>query len=640
MNDKNFDAASIVSNGTINWGTAGGAELGTDAVLGIQGDFVPGASAIITSATGGTILMGAATQGQNKMTVKAPTGGTNTYPYGFSGRGPNVYTGVCIPATGTANVGNYGANDITVETAMTLPTTMSAGKLQIFNTMGNVNFKNKIPATGAGGNVLLMAKGTFTMNNASVHTMTMAAGNTSLMGGVVELDKDETVTLGGAGNYNVFGFDQFGGKPTLGPLSWSYCGQPSAYSWCGNTERAEHIPHATPDITYTLQGAITGQAYAGDCMPAFSGDGHIKSKQNSTVKVNDSGSARWQAMGNITTGNGKQLDWEVGSSSTGTASWLANENITLGTGNTMTWKSATSTTGDRLFWNAKNITTNNLTADWETSDGNMYWRAIQTLQAGSSGTPLNTVTWKSTGKGNMLWEATTLNVVGGTVTFKQTGTTGSTNWHAVGDINVKAGSGVTFTNESTGPNGEGKMTWLAGGNIITSAAGELIKFEQKTSATAGRNAWKAGHDIRTKSKITFNNETSKYNMEWHACDNIFTNYGGTGQDVSDDFLVTFLNKKEGNVIWHANNDIITRSKTDFESTSTASGNITWYAGNDIHTYLGKNHPSTLTNGVNFKQEGAGRTIWQAGNDLITHNAVYNPQNDLSEISKRFVRRLG
>ena len=327
-------------------------------------------------------------------------------------------------------------------------------------------------------------------------------------------------------------------------------------------------------------------------------------------------------MGDITTGNGQALDWEVGASATGTASWLANENITLGTGNTMTWKSATSTTGDRLFWNAKNITTNNLTADWETSDGNMYWRAIQTLQAGSTGTPLGTVAWKSTGKGNMLWEATTLNVVGGTVTFKQTGTTGSTNWHAVGDINVKAGSGVTFTNESTGPNGEGKMTWLAGGDINTSAAGELIKFEQKTSATAGRNAWKAGHDIHTNSKIEFNNETSKYNMEWHACNDILTNYNGSAMDGSDDFLVTFLNKKEGNVIWHANRDIDTRSKTDFESTSSASGNITWYAGRDIHTRLGKLVPSTLTNGVNFKQEGAGRTIWQAERDITTHNAVH------------------
>ena len=505
---------------------------------------------------------------------------------------------------------------------MTLPATMGAGKLQIFNTMGNVDFKNAIPGTGAGGNILLMAKGTFTMNNASTHTITMAAGHTSLMGGVVVMDQDETVTLGGAGNYNVFGFDAAGNAPALGALSWpTLCGQPS-YSWC-RTEKYERIPHVGPNIAYPLQAAISGQAYQGDCTPLnFTGGGHIQSKRNSTVKVNNSGSARWQAMGDITTGNGAQLDWEVGSSSTGTASWLANGNITLGTGNSTTWKSATSSIGDRLFWNAKNITTNDLTADWETSDGNMYWRAIQTLQAGSTGTPLSTVTWKSTGKGNMLWEATTLNVVGGTVTFKQTGTTDSTNWHAVGDINVKAGSGVTFTNESTGPNGEGKMTWLAGGNISTSAAGELIKFEQKASATAGRNAWKAGHDIRTNSKIEFNNETSKYNMEWHACNDILTNYGGTGQDGSDEFLVTFLNKKEGNVIWHANNDIVTRSKTDFESTSSASGNITWYAGQDIHTRLGKLVPSTLTNGVNFKQEGAGRTIWQAEQDITTHNAVH------------------
>ena len=622
MNDRDLDAGSIVSNGTINWGTAGGAELGTDAVLGIQGDFLPGSSAIITSATGGTILMGAATQGQNKMTITAPTGG-NTNPYGFSGRGDNVYTGVCIPKQGTGNVGNYGNNNITVETAMHLPTTMAAGKLQIFNTMGDVDFKNKIPATGAGGNVLLMAKGTFKMNSASTHTMTMAAGHTSLMGGVVELETDETVTLGGAGNYNVFGFDAAGNTPSFGPLTWTYCGQPS-YSWC-RPEKYEHIPHVGPDITYTLQGAITGQAYAGDCTPLnFTGGGHIQSKENSTVKVNNSGSARWQAMGNITTGNGKQLNWEVGTSSTGTASWLANGNITLGTGNTTNWKSTTSSTSDRLFWNAGgNITTNDVIAKWETSDGNMYWRAMGTIQAGSSGHELNTVEWKSTGKGNMLWEAATLNVVNGSnpLKFEQTGT-GRTNWHATGDINAKAGSGgIKFTNGSTEANGMGRMTWLAANNISTSAAGELIKFEQ-TTATAGRNAWKAGNDILTKSKIEFHNQASKYNMEWHACHNILTNNGGTAPDGSDDFLVTFKNEKEGDVIWHANNDIITRSKTDFESTSTASGNITWYAGNDIHTYLGKLNPSTLTNGVNFKQEGAGRTIWQAGNDLITHNAVH------------------
>lgn len=518
MNDSHFDAASIVSNGTINWGTASGAELGIDAVLGIQGNFVHNnQSAIKTSASGGTILMGSGTTGQDKITITAPTGG-NTNPYGFSGRGDKVYTGVCIPKQGTGNVGNYGSNNITVDAAMHLPTTMSTGKLQIFNTMGNVDFQNKIPATGADGNVLLMAKGTFKMNSASTHTITMADGHTSLMGGVVELEKKEDVKVNGSGNYNVFGFDAAGNTPTLGPLSWpALCIQPS-YSWC-RTEKYERIPHAGPDIRYGLQGVITGQAYAGDCTPLnFTGDGHIKSLDDSEVKVNSSGYARWQAMGNITTGNGKTLKWEVGASATGTAtaSWLANGNITLGTGNTTNWKSATSSTDDRIFWNAGgNITTNDVTAKWETSDGNMYWRAIGTIQAGSSGHELNTVEWKSTGKGNMLWEATTLNVVNGSnaLKFEQTGT-GRTNWHAKGNIDAKAGSGgITFTNSSTEANGAGTMTWLAADNIITSAGNELIKFEQ-TTATAGRNAWKAGNDILTKSKIEFHNQASKYNMEW------------------------------------------------------------------------------------------------------------------------------
>lgn len=594
MVDGDINQAAVISrsgSGVIN----NLASMAPKAVIGVYGNYLPGSGSMGTDASGGggTILIGPSTGGQNKMTIVASTqSSSNTYPHGFSSNGNTVYTGTCVPVDGSSNVGNYGTatpHDITIENTMTLPGTMGAGKLQVFNTGGNVDFKNKIPATGADGNVLLMAKGTFTMNSASTHTITMAAGNTSLMGGVVELKKKEDVKVDGSGDYNVFGFDAAGNKPTLGPLTWSYCGQPLAYSWCGNTERAEHIPHATPNIDYTLQPQITGQAYDGHCMPAFTGGGHIKSFEDSEVKVNSSGSARWQAMGHITTGNGKKLEWKVGTSSTGTASWLAKGNITLGTGNTTNWESATSSVGDRLFWNAGgDITTNDVIAKWKTSDGNMYWRAMGTIQAGSSGHELNTVEWKSTGKGNMLWEATKLNVVNGSnlLKFEQTGT-GRTNWHAKGDINAKAGSGgITFTNSSTEANGLGTMTWLAGGNIITSAAGELIKFEQKTSATAGRNAWKAGNDIRTKSKIEFNNETSKYNMEWHACNDIQTNYGGTGQDGSNDFLVTFLNKKEGNVIWHANHDIITRSKTDFESTSTASGNITWYAGHDIHTYLG------------------------------------------------------
>ena len=524
MNDLNFDAASIVSNGTINWGRGTSKDtLGTDAVLGIQGNFVPGSSQIITSATGGTILMGSNTQGQGSMTITAPTGG-NTNPYGFSGRGQNVYTGVCIPAPGTANVGNYGNNNIIVESAMHLPTAMSTGKLQIYNTMGDIDFKNKIPATGADGNVLLMAKGTLTMNSASTYSMTMAAGSTSLMGGFVVLDKEDDIKVYGAGDYNVFGFDGSGGAPSFGPLAWPTLCSQLGYPWC-RTEKVESIPHVGPSIAYPLQAAVSGQPYAGGCTPLnFTGGGHIQSKQNSTVKVKSTGYACWQAMGNITTETGKQLNWEVesgasGSGREGQASWLAQGNITLGTGNTTNWKSATTNTGDRIFWNAGgDITTNDVIAKWETSDGNMYWRAMGTIQAGSTGHELNTVEWKSTGKGNMLWEAHTLNVVNGgnLLKFEQTGT-GRTNWHATGDINAKAGTvGIKFTNSSAETNGAGTMTWLAGHDIITSAGGELIKFEQ-TTPTAGRNAWKAGHDILTGSKIEFHNAASKYNMEWHAC---------------------------------------------------------------------------------------------------------------------------
>ena len=664
MNDTNFNAANIVSNGAINWGLAGGAELGTDAVLGIQGNFVHNnQSAIKTNASGGTILIGSGTTGQDKMTITAAAGGTNAKKYGFEGCGASVYTGTCIPATGTANLGNYGENDFTVDEHMTLPTAMAAGKLQIYNTKGSINFKNKIPATGAGGHVLLMAAHTLTMDQHPIQMDINDTGTTTLMGGRVILRKDETINVNKSGNYNVIAYrgiddeptsptynqDHSGNAPGVGQFSWNICGTPGAYGWCGSS-KVETIPTVPPAISSQTLATTPGQGYDGDCRPVFTsrnnGGGTIQfSGTNSTVTVKGTeGFARWQAYSDIIIPSGppaKALNWTVTNdptSNAATASWLAGGSIDVGKEHTVNWTTATKHLGRSIYWDAGGniVLHDHVTANWETTGkGDMYWRAGGKIDI-IKPTAIN---WHSStaSEGNMRWEAGSdikVENEGAALTFKQESKAGNTSWNAVkGNINVTAGAGgVTFTNSSTEPNGYGWMTWIAGkdpndnngntGNIITRAAGQLIKFEQITSPTAGKNAWKAGNDIRTNSKIEFHNATSKYNMEWHACNDILTNHDATSQDSNNDFLVTFKNEKEGNVIWHAGNDIDTRSKTEFENKSTAKGHITWYAGRDIHTRLGEVTPSILGKGVNFKQEGEGRTIWQAGNDITTHNAVH------------------
>ena len=658
MNDEN------VAFGDIKYNSDGSAavnpELGTDAVFGIKKQLD---KALQTKDAGGTFLIGSETNAtsQDKMTITAAAGGTNAKKYGFEGNGHTVYTGTCIPATGTANLGNYGENDFTVEKKMHLPTAMAAGKLQIYNTKGSINFKNKIPATGAAGHVLLMAAQTLTMDENPIQMDINGGGTTTLMGGRVVLKKDETINVNNAGNYNVIAFigvdDQTGGDnqnhsgqaPSVGQFSWNICGTPSGYGWCGSPSNVETIPTAPPAISSTPLVATAGQGYEGDCKPTFlntnSVSGHISfSATNSTVTVKGTtGFARWQAYGSIIipTGTARTLNWTVTnnpSSSDATASWLAGGEINVGKEHTVNWKTATNHAGRSIYWDAgSNIVLHDqVTANWETTGkGDMYWRAGGKIDI-IKPTAIN---WHSStaSEGNMRWEAGSdikVENEGTALTFKQESKKGNTSWNAVkGNIIVTAGAGgVTFTNSSTEANGEGTMTWIAGkhpddnngntGNIITRAAGQLIKFEQITSPTAGKNAWKAGNDIRTNSKIEFHNATSKYNMEWHACHDILTHHGATDQDNNNDFLVTFKNEKEGNVIWHAGNDIDTRSKTEFESTGTAQGHITWYAGRDIHTRLGEAMPSMLGKGVNFKQEGEGRTIWQAGQDITTHNAVH------------------
>ena len=156
------------------------------------------------------------------------------------------------------------------------------------------------------------------------------------------------------------------------------------------------------------------------------------------------------------------------------------------------------------------------------------------------------------------------------------------------------------------------MTWLAGENIHTKGPGKTVSFLQTTDK-AGRNAWKAGGDIRTNCVIDFQNQqtSNESNMEWYACNDILTRYNATGDDGSTDPNgVYFTNKSKGAMIWHANRDIETHSKTVF--TSEGDGHMTWYAGRSIITKYGtSDNTDDLTKGIIFTQKGKGRTTWWA-----------------------------
>ena len=655
------------------------ATMAPKAVIGVHGNYVPG-NGMATNAAGGTILIGPNTTGQNKMTITYSTS-TNGSAYSFSSLDNNctsVYTGTWVPADGTSNLGNYGDHDITVDAAMkiALQSTasaaaagdMSTGKIQIFNMKKSLTYNNFLPniPSGATGNFLMLAANELKMSTSSTHTSNIGGrGSMTLMGGKVTLDKDEMITLANnsSGNYNVIAYatrtDQYAndhvgeapGVAAFGPYGNTCSG---GYGTCTSSAfDAEKITTPWPFIQSTQLAGISGTGYdANTCMPAFThvidGGGNINfnNATNSTVNVNGDGFARWQAFGSISTLPGKTLNWTVTNTAgaNATASWIAGGNIGLGTGNTTNWSTASTHAGRRIFWDAGlDINTNDLIAQWSTTgEGDMYWRARGTINAGNTTNRLNKVEWTSSNKGSMRWEGYNINVANGgnDLKFTQSGSAGTTYWGAENSITVDLGSAnVLFTNSSTAPNGAGTMMWITnGGDIITKGTnGKKVVFEQ-TNATAGTSAWKAGYrqdplpsntihrgSIRTNNVIEFKNAANNpYDMIWQACNSILTNHNATTGDSNDHNMVTFENNGKGNMIWHAADSIVTRSKTNFHNTNTAEGNMTWYAGNHIKTRLGTaDNTDDLQKGIIFKQEGKGRTTWWAETGNIeTYNPVH------------------
>jgi len=357
---------------------------------------------------------------------------------------------------------------------------------------------------------------------------------------------------------------------------------------------------------------------------------------------NSSGVAYWQAGNNIevTGTNTLTANWDIGATGTNAMRWLAGNDIKFPSGATVTatWKTkSTSLTGNILWEAGRNIVSEaTLIADWEVEAnalGSARWLAQQDinikLPASSS------IAWKSgTGsKGHMEWVAGKKIVLdnsnGSTVSFTQDGKTGNTLWQAIDSIN--AFGEMTFKNNTSnsGPGTGGTTIWNARKHIITgdgtATPPQLIKFE-RTTDDAKLMAWQSGWDIRTGSKTEFKNSGATgniSNMEWFACNNIFTQYGATGGDAGDKHDVTFTNDGKGSMIWHANTgNIETRSKTSFNN--SGDGHMTWYARKNIKTYFGTQAPSDqLNQGIIFTQTGKGRTVWFAEDDNIeTYNPVH------------------
>ena len=189
------------------------------AVIGVNGNYVPGGTMGTNANGGGTILVGAGTSDQSKMTIRDVTGNDNPGGgFGFSGSGQTVYTGTCVPTNGTANFGNYGNNAVTLGTpnGPTLPSALTKGGLQIFNTMNALTMdKTYTIAQGGTGHLLMMAHTKLTIKQTQTLSSSTAA-KTNLMGGDVEFASaaNEAFTGSGTGEYSVVAFGGTHETPT------------------------------------------------------------------------------------------------------------------------------------------------------------------------------------------------------------------------------------------------------------------------------------------------------------------------------------------------------------------------------------------------------------------------------------------
>ncbi|MDR1779784.1 MAG: T9SS type A sorting domain-containing protein [Tannerella sp.] len=218
MNDGNFDAASIIA------GKGGQIDnlspLGVNAVIGIKGNYISGATSISTNQAGGTILLGENTAGQDKIKIAQTTGAATVVK-------DLLYTDSVYTLTGyrkgVANVGNYGNNNLVITGAATMFSNVGSAGLQIYarncDNCLDIIFQTSSPIiniNSAGGFV----------NDASRHLIydvksafnSTASGHTTLRAGGVKFNAAHSYSATSTGDYwvHAVGMDKYNGLPYCG----------------------------------------------------------------------------------------------------------------------------------------------------------------------------------------------------------------------------------------------------------------------------------------------------------------------------------------------------------------------------------------------------------------------------------------
>ena len=659
MNDATFYA----DNNTLtvnNLGDGGnGNPLGEDAVMGINQQFRVGTTNtnMKTNPAGGTILIGATTDqtSQDKMTVQSvPTNvGSNGKTFARSTYTGSTasYLGHHLPIHGSANLGNYGNNAVTLLNQSLFGTSspaVGAGLMQIYNHSCNpLNFSGPTTSPTSGwaftlstGHLLIEGSQNVNFNRPQTFTGGTSA-NLTINGGAVNFNTNHTYesTLATTGDYGVYGY------------KYNYA--PSTFVSC----------YFSPDPgtpTYNYGSAAPNNVVG--TTGYFCGTGDINVIANAVVRVingvNVSGETRWQAANNINT----EENVTFTHSGSGATVWQAGQDILTGN-NTKTVTFTQNGTGT-TNWNAdRDIETSSIirfenNGSPNTGTGNTSWTArrdittnqpVTFLRSSASGTTAwtaynnitthQTITFTNSGPNNITsWLAWSNISTNHDVMFTNTGNAGSTTWTAHNNITTSGGTtGVTFTHDG---NSTGTTDWNAiNGSITTN---NPVLFTHTAAALGNDIKWTAGKNIVTNNTVRYNYATNS-TIEWWAQNgmiqtndqiDIVRSNTGAGE--------TYLHAGDGT--YHLNEDYddcdgtdeVTNNieiesvfnYTETATTNTGAGKVTFYAENDILTNTScedntGSHPMLGPAPVTFTVGTGSQTItlWEAQRNINTKGVV-------------------
>ena len=675
------DGAVIISGAKMTVNNR--APLGTNSVFGVNTTLDDD---IKTNPSGGTILIGAIGRtdatSQSKIYIQAATVNAGE-PLGFATSGDVVYTGTCIPATGTANLGNYQSDkngsiseEITIDNSLNLPSTLGAGALQIFNTKHNLVMDKAYSPTMGSGHMLIMAYKELKTTKA-LNVTGSSSGNTNLVGGDVDLGANETYNGTSTGSYRVIAYGNGNHIPAfISPFTvgWNISCI-GAYNWCSSPEQTRFLNTNVPTSDASSRassGGSQGDTFRAlhNCFNAFGGNGDITNSAVITSTVNvgtSSSSARWQAARHINVNAASTFNWT--STGSGNMWWAAGSNIYPQ--NNITWKKSGTSSGV-AYWQAGNnievISPNTLTANWEIDatgvTNAMRWLAGNDIKFPTGSTV--TATWKTKSTsltGNILWEAGHDIVSEATLIADwevEANALGSARWLAQQDINIKlpASSSIAW---KSGTGSKGHMEWVAGKKIVLdNSNGSTVSFTQ--DGKTGNTLWQAIDSINAFGAMTFKNNTSNSGPGtggttiWNARKHIITGDGTATPPQLIKFERTTDDAKL--MAWQSGWDIRTGSKTEFKN-SGATGNISnmeWFACKNIFTQYGATggdagdkHDVTFTNDgkgsmiwhanmgnietrskTSFNNSGDGHMTWYAKNNIKTYFGTNATSNQLNE----------